>query len=149
MYTNITTIEELQMETQHAYDYIKNKDYENATKILNRCISVSGDINLANSLGYAYFELGAYELATRIFEEILVTSPSYEPAIKNYAECVIKLTNVNSNKLKRAISFYPNSELLWIRLIQYYNKSSKPEKEYVAIKSAMSYMKDNRELRKR
>ena len=68
-------------------------EYEDAKRYLIKAVEQNPDVETKNTLALTYFELGEYQQAANIFENILTKFPENVSVLKSLAKCYEKLQN--------------------------------------------------------
>ena len=69
------------------------KEYEEAKRYLVKAIEQNPDIETQNTLALTYYELGEYQKAVNIFNNLLAKFPENVSVLRSMAQCYEKLEN--------------------------------------------------------
>ena len=105
------------LKINHHHEYIQycagrifyaRKEYEDAKRFLIKAVEQNPDVETQNTLALTYYELGEYEQAVNIFNNLLTKFPDNVSVLKSLAKCYEKL-NDNDRALE---CLYKSSDIL-------------------------------------
>ncbi len=88
------------------------KEYDEAKLYLIKAVEQNPDIETQNTLALTYFELGEYQSAINIFENLLSKKPDNISILMSLAKCYEKLNNNDKalELLEKIVSIFPEDE---------------------------------------
>ena len=109
------------LKINHHHEYIQfcagrimyaRGEYEDAKRYLIRAIEQNPDVETQNTLALTYYELGEYQSAINIFENILLKFPENISILKNLAKCYGELKNNDKalEYLDKLVDIFPEDE---------------------------------------
>ena len=90
------------IEINHHHEYIQycagrilyaRKEYDEAKRFLIKAVEQNPDIETQNTLALTYYELGEYQPAINIFNNLLSKFPDNVSVLKSLAKCYEKLND--------------------------------------------------------
>ena len=109
------------LEINHHHEYIQfcagrilyaRKEYEEAKRYLVRAVEQNPDIETQNALALTYYELGEYEQARNIFDNLLTKHPDNISVLMSMARCYegMKDNDKALEYLDKVVEIFPEDE---------------------------------------
>ncbi len=91
---------------------LARKEYEDAKRYLIKAVEQNPDIETQNALAHCYYELGDYQQALNIFNNILAKYPENISVLMNIAKCYEGLNDNDSalEYLDKLVTIFPEDE---------------------------------------
>jgi tetratricopeptide (TPR) repeat protein len=89
------------------------KEFEEAKRYLIRAVEQNPDAETQNTLALTYFELGEYEKALNIFQNLEKKHPQNTSVLMEIAKCyeMLKDTNLALKYFEKVVSIFPDNEM--------------------------------------